>query len=174
MRYLVALCSGLALCLFTSVGIVPAAARPNPNHPAWAMGNQEEGQGNHGRGAEHAEEHGHGHGEHGRGHDRRERSRVAFSVRDREVVRNYFREYPSNLPPGLAKRGGDLPPGLERQLRENGTLPPGLERRLRPCPVGLSRRLPPLPRGYSRRMLGTRLLILDGANVIRDIIVLSR
>ena len=170
MRYLVALCSGLALCLFMSVGVTFGAPAPNPGHPAWAGENHGQGNSDH----EHADDHGNGHGEHGRGHDRRERSRVAFSVRDREVVRNYFREYPSSLPPGLAKRGGDLPPGLEKQLRENGTLPPGLERRLRPCPVGLSRRLPPLPRGYSRRMLGTRLLILDGANVIRDIMVLSR
>lgn len=34
-----------------------------------------------------------------------------------------------NLPPGLAKRGGNLPPGLQRQLDRRGHLPPGLEKR---------------------------------------------
>jgi hypothetical protein len=170
MRYFVAACSGLALCLFMSRGIVSAGACPNPGFPSWVMGNQGKGHGSQGRGGEH----GNGHGEHGRGHYKNERSRVAFSVHDREVIRNYFREYPSSLPPGLAKRGGDLPPGLEKHLRENGTLPPGLEKRLRPCPAGLVRRLPPLPEGYSRRMLGPRLLILDRANVIVDIMFLAR
>ncbi|HXH49560.1 MAG TPA: hypothetical protein VNM47_09460 [Terriglobia bacterium] len=99
---------------------------------------------------------------------------MAFSIHDQEVVHSYFREYPSDLPPGLAKRGGDLPPGLEKQLRRNGTLPPGLQKRLQPCPIGLERRLPPLPEGYSRKMLGTQLLILDSMNVIRDIMILSR
>src|SRR5262249_34475662 len=37
-----------------------------------------------------------------------------FSERDRQTIRSYFRGRYSNLPPGLAKRGGDLPPGLEK------------------------------------------------------------
>lgn len=164
MRHFLALCAGLALWTFMSASAISAAPAPNPGHPGWARGNQ--GQGNHGRG--------NGHGEQGRGHYKKERSRVAFSVHDRDIVRNYFREYPSQLPPGLAKRGGDLPPGLEKHLREGGTLPPGLEKRLRPCPVPLSRRLPPLPAGYSRVMLGARLMILNRANVILDIMFLGR
>ena len=151
MKYFLAICSGIALCLFISSGATSAAPNPRPSQPAWAANNGQD-----------------------RGHYKKERARVAFSVHDREAIRSYFREYPSDLPPGLAKRGGDLPPGLEKHLREDGTLPPGLEKRLRPCPVGLERRLPPLPHGYSRRMLGTRLLILDSANVIRDVMILSR
>ena len=42
---------------------------------------------------------------------------------------NEFYHPASGLPPGLAKRG-DLPPGLEKQLRRNGTLPPGLQKKL--------------------------------------------
>lgn len=168
MRDFLAMCTGLALCLLIGVGIT--SATPSPGLPAWALGNQGEAHGNHGR----SQDHGKGKNERGRGHHKQEGSRVAFSVRDREVIRNYFREYPSSLPPGLAKRGGDLPPGLEKQLRRNGTLPPGLEKRLRPCPVGLSRRLPPLPEGYSRMMLGARLLILNRANIIMDIMFVAR
>jgi hypothetical protein len=161
MRHFLATCSGLALCLFMSAGVTSAASGAHPGLPAWPVGNQGEG-------------HGNGHGDHGRGHYEKEGARVAFSAHDREIIRSYFREYPSELPPGLVKRGGDLPHGLEKHLRENGTLPPGLEKRLRPCPVGLSRRLPPLPQGYSRMMLGARLLILDRANVIVDIMFVTR
>ena len=166
MRHGIAISSGVALCLFFSLEAASAAPRPTPGHPAWAMGNQGQGRGNQGRGEEHQE--------HGRGHYKNERVEVAFSIHDREIIRSYFREHPSDLPPGLAKRGGNLPPGLEKHLREGGTLPPGLQKRLRPCPVRLSRRLPPLPEGYSRKILGTQMLILDSMNVIRDIMILSR
>jgi hypothetical protein len=164
MKHCIAICSGIALCLFISLGA--ASAAPNPGPSARAFGNQGQGRGNHGRGK--------GGEAHGRGHSKKGRVRAAFSVHDQEIIRSYFREYPSDLPPGLAKRGGDLPPGLEKQLREGGTLPPGLQKRLSPCPVRLSRRLPPLPSGYSRKMLGTQLLILDSMNVVRDIMILSR
>lgn len=171
MRHLVMICSGIALCLFISPCASSAAVpHPNPGQPAWANGNQGKGRGNHGRSGER----GNGHGEQGQGQSKGRRVQASFSIHDREVIHNYFREYPSDLPPGLAKRGGNLPPGLEKQLREGGTLPPGLQKRLRPCPVRLSRRLPPLPDGYSRKMLGAQLLILDSANVIRDIMILSR
>lgn len=99
---------------------------------------------------------GHGHG-----------SKPQFSPHDRQVIEDYFRDY-SNLPPGLAKRGGNLPPGLERQLRRNGSLPPGLEKRVQPFPARLTRELPTLPDGYSRVLLGMRAIILDRANRIMD------
>jgi len=64
----------------------------------------------------------------GKGHseDGGTSSSVQFSFgRDQNVIREYYRAVPpNNLPPGLAKRGGDLPPGLEKQLRRNGRLPP--------------------------------------------------
>jgi hypothetical protein len=167
-RYCIAICTGLVLCLFIGPVAFYAAPSPNPVRPAWAAGNHGQGRGNQGRGSE-GKEYGRGHG-----HSKRESVTVAFSVHDQEIIRSYFREYPSDLPPGLAKRGGNLPPGLEKQLRRNGSLPPGLQKRLQPCPIGLEHRLPPLPEGYSRKMLGTQLLILDSMNVIRDIMILSR
>jgi hypothetical protein len=169
-RYCIAICTGVALCLFIGPGVAYAVPGPNPVRPALAAGNHAQSRGNQGRGSE-SKEHGRGHGQ---GHSEGKSVTVAFSVHDQEVIRSYFREYPSDLPPGLAKRGGDLPPGLEKHLRKNGTLPPGLQKRLQPCPIGLERRLPPLPEGYSRKMMGTQLLILDSMNVIRDIMILSR
>lgn len=96
-----------------------------------------------------------------------------FSTRDQRLVRSYFADT-SNLPPGLAKRGGNLPPGLERQLQRNGTLPPGLQKRVQPFPEDLSSRLPRLPAGYSRVILAGKAMILDRNNKILDLMALVR
>ncbi len=96
-----------------------------------------------------------------------------FSSRDQRLIRSYY-SGTSNLPPGLAKRGGHLPPGLERHLERDGTLPPGLQKRVEPFPAELSRQLPRLPTGYSRVILSGRALILDRNNRILDLMVLTR
>ena len=72
------------------------------------------------------------------------------SASERSVIDNYYR----GLPPGLAKRNGDLPPGLQKQLRRNGALPPGLEKRLVPFPPQLEARLPPCPPDVHRGIVG--------------------
>ena len=97
----------------------------------------------------------------GRDRDSRGGVRIIFSVRDRDLIRDYYRDQYSNLPPGLAKRGGNLPPGLQKHLERDGTLPPGLQKRVQPFPVELERRLPRLPDTYSRVTLGVDILILD-------------
>ena len=97
---------------------------------------------------------------------------IIFTEREQQLIRRYFQTNTSNLPPGLAKRGGRLPPGLERQLRRNGTLPPGLQKRLQPFPENLSRQLPRLPAGYSRVILAGKALILDRDKRIRDLLSL--
>jgi hypothetical protein len=79
-----------------------------------------------------------------------------------------------DLPPGLAKRGGDLPPGLERQLQRNGTLPPGLQKRVRLLPDQCNERLPRLPGGWARVVLGARIMLLDPGDRIVDIFWLGR
>jgi hypothetical protein len=84
------------------------------------------------------------------------------------------REVGRGLAPGLAKRGGHLPPGLERQLQRNGTLPPGLQKRVEPFPVELEQQLPRLPSGYSRVIVAGRALILDRNNKILDLLTLVR
>jgi hypothetical protein len=114
----------------------------------------------------------------GKGHQKGEETtrsvEVSFGARDSRMILDYY--HPSSgLPPGLAKRGGDLPPGLERQLRRNGKLPPGLQKKLTPFPRDLEVRLSPIPAGYRRTQLGTWvLLIQDATNVIYDVIDLTR
>src|SRR5690242_14366555 len=67
--------------------------------------------------------HGHGNGK-GKGHNKQQQGddddqgngRYGFRSQDREVVTTYYSKHGSGLPPGLAKRNGYLPPGLEKQL----------------------------------------------------------
>lgn len=95
---------------------------------------------------------------------------LVFSERDRRTIRDYFRGRYSNLPPGLAKRGGSLPPGLEKQLRRNGQLPPGLQKRVEPFPRDLEIQLPRIPERIRRVILGRRAMMVDEQNNILDLI----
>ena len=86
----------------------------------------------------------------------------AITPIDLRPIFGYYANPSRGLPPGLAKRGGNLPPGLEKQLVRNGTLPPGLEKRLEPLPVELERQLPPLAAGCGcrRGVVGTNVLLI--------------
>ncbi len=104
--------------------------------------------------------------------------RPSFRQHDREIIVDYYHSRQSGLPPGLAKRGGDLPPGLEKHLERNGQLPPGLQKRVVALPPDLERRLPRLPTIYRRGVIGTHVIILDrktGAivDIIRDVAILA-
>lgn len=112
-------------------------------------------------------EHGHGqHAEERASNKHRQahgQSSVAFGSRDIGLIRAYYGSHREGLPPGLAKRGGNLPPGLEKHLERNGTLPPGLQKRLSPLPYNLERELLPLPSGCEchRGVLGSNVLIVN-------------
>ena len=96
-----------------------------------------------------------------------------FLPEERRIIENYYRSGgPSKgLPPGLAKRGGKLPPGLQKHLDKNGTLPPGLQKRLQPLPTDLDGRLPRLPDYWERVILERNVILLDRrSNRILDIL----
>ncbi len=98
-----------------------------------------------------------------------------FLPEERRAIEDYYRHGKSGkakgLPPGLAKRGGNLPPGLQRHLEKNGQLPPGLQKRLDPLPADLDRRLPSLPDYWERVVLENDVILLDRrTNRILDII----
>src|SRR5512133_1012273 len=88
----------------------------------------------------------------GKGHQKEKETVVVFMPADRGVITGYYRS--NGLPPGLAKRNGDLPPGLEKQLRRNGRLPPGLEKKLVLFPAEVEMRLPPCPPDVHRGFIG--------------------
>jgi hypothetical protein len=96
-----------------------------------------------------------------------------FLPEERRIIEHYFRSSgPSKgLPPGLAKRGGKLPPGLQKHLEKNGRLPPGLQKRLEPLPQDLNLRLPRLPDYWERVILERNVILIDRrSNRILDII----
>lgn len=92
--------------------------------------------------------------------DKRDDHRAVVIDRDGHIRIIHEYAHGGSLPPGLAKREA-LPPGLQKQLRENGALPPGLQKRLVPVPLTLSRRLPPVPSYYHRYFAGDDLLVID-------------
>jgi len=100
-------------------------------------------------------------------------SRVAVDIfigNDQDTIRRYFHNQAGSLPPGLAKRDGDLPPGLQQQLKRKGQLPPGLAKRVSALPVELERQLPPLKPGLARGVIEGRAVIFDvKTSVILDI-----
>lgn len=98
-------------------------------------------------------------------------SDILFSGKDKGIIIEYYKTHSSGLPPGLAKRGGKLPPGLEKHLQKNGKLPPGLQKKISPLPLELEKRLSPLPPRSERVIIGTHVIIYNRAeNVILDII----
>lgn len=97
-----------------------------------------------------------------------------FTTEEITLVKNYFRDNRSGLPPGLAKRE-KLPPGLERQLRKNGTLPPGLQKKVQPLPVELERQMRTLPTGWRRVVIADNVIMMNEKtaviyDIVRDVI----
>src|SRR4051812_12918470 len=113
-----------------------------------------------------------------RGDDRRDDrdayDAIIFSERDQDIIRSYYGPHSSGkgLPPGLAKRNGNLPPGLQKQMSRNGTLPPGLQKRAEPFPMELNQQLPRLPAGYSRMIVEGRAMIVGSDNTIIDVMAI--
>ena len=97
-----------------------------------------------------------------------------FLPEERRIISEYYRRANTSkkgLPPGLAKRGGKRPPGLQKHLEKNGQLPPGLQKRLEPLPSALDRRLPPIPEYWERVIVERDVILLDRrTNRILDII----
>jgi hypothetical protein len=106
---------------------------------------------------------GHGHGHHT---DKGDGDSARSDDDDREVMRQRYdeREHSEDLPPGLAKRN-QLPPGLEKQLRERGTLPAGLRKKIEPCSEDLERRLLPPSPDYDHLLIGGHIVSLKSQDL---------
>jgi hypothetical protein len=108
----------------------------------------------------------------GRGHQEESAGRSS-KLLDRGVIETYYRGN-GGLPPGLAKRGGDLPPGLEKQLRKNGTLPPGLAKKIAPLPAAVEARLAPCPPEARRGIVaGVAVMYNSRTGLVIDAVVLA-
>jgi hypothetical protein len=97
-----------------------------------------------------------------------------FLPEERRIISEYYRRpntTKKGLPPGLAKRGGKLPPGLQKHLEKNGQLPSGLQKRLEPLPSALDGRLSAIPEYWERLIVERDVILLDRrTNRILDII----
>ena len=92
---------------------------------------------------------------------------VSFNDHDRQIIREYYqgRGKRKKTPPGLAKRGDGLPPGLAKR----DVLPPGLQGRA--LPSALESRLTPLSDPYVRVRIGADIVLLDRTTrVVFDVI----
>lgn len=90
--------------------------------------------------------------------DRDYEVRVAFSDRDRVLIRDYYRDYYRGLPPGLAKKG-KVPPGHAYKMQRQHGVPPDV--RWEYLPANLERRLSRLPEGYARIVVGADVAIMN-------------
>jgi hypothetical protein len=100
---------------------------------------------------------------------------LRFTVEERRIIYDYYqggkKSHKKGLPPGLAKRGGNLPPGLQKKLEREGQLPPGLQKRLEPLPTDLTLRLPRLPEHWERVIIERDIVLIDRrSNRVLDII----
>ena len=88
-----------------------------------------------------------------------------FLPEEKRLIKQYYRSGKKSkakgLPPGLAKRGGNLSPGLQKKLERNGELPPGLQKGLEPLPDDLNRRLPSLPEYWKRVIVESDVILID-------------
>lgn len=99
---------------------------------------------------------------------------LGFSNHDRDVIKNYYarshkQKKWKRTPPGLARKGRNLPPGLAKR----DTLPPGLQNR--GLPSSLESRLSTLPGGFIRVVVGTDIVIMNTKtrlvmDIYRDIV----
>lgn len=87
-------------------------------------------------------------------------SEAVFTASERTLIKSWFGDRRTGLPPGLAKRDR-LPPGLEKQLMQRGHLPPGLEKKIQPLPWELERQLRVLPTGYRRVVIAGNVILME-------------
>jgi hypothetical protein len=110
---------------------------------------------------------------------------VAFSVRDKQVIKHYYKKRSAQqgnqarrngkgTPPGQAKRDGKTPPGLAKQgglprgVAKQGRLPK--EAKTETLPRELENKLSRLPDSYVRVRVGNDFVILDKkTRVVLDI-----
>ena len=96
-------------------------------------------------------------------------ARIAFSSRDRETIRVYYKNLSAKLSHGTVGRG--VPPELQLSVERDGLLSPYLLRRLTPFPPELDHHLPHLPPNYLRGSINADILIVDArTNRIVDIV----
>ncbi|HXI20062.1 MAG TPA: anti-virulence regulator CigR family protein [Gemmatimonadales bacterium] len=84
---------------------------------------------------------------------------TVFSDRERSTIKSWYAEHPVRARP--------LPPGIAKNLARGKPLPPGIAKQQ--IPSGLTERMPER-RGQDILVIGDRIVILDPAGLVVDIL----
>lgn len=96
-----------------------------------------------------------------------EQDPIVFSVRDRNIIRNYYRSNDLQL----TGQSGTPSPSLKQRLQRNATFPINLQALFEPLMPNLESRLQPLNSNYARGLIGKDVVIIENrSRRIKDIV----
>jgi Ni/Co efflux regulator RcnB len=101
--------------------------------------------------------------------DRSRQDHSQFNDHDRQVTQDWYKQHQNNAPRGLRSQDR-LSSDLEGRLQTGRTLDRDLRTRSYAVPSDLRRHLPPAPRNHRYVTIGGHLVLVDGRNVVRDVI----
>jgi Ni/Co efflux regulator RcnB len=92
-----------------------------------------------------------------------------FNDHDRQVTQDWYKQHQRNAPRGLRSQDR-LSSEQEARLQAGRPLDRDLRRRTYAVPSDLRRHLPPAPRDHRYVTIGGHVVLVDGRNVVRDVI----
>ena len=93
-----------------------------------------------------------------------------FPPKDVVFIQQYYAYAPMFFVEDILRRERALPAKLTASIERGKPLPRDLAQFLQQSPASVTRGLGPLPRGLDRKVLGSRFLLLDSRQIVRDII----
>lgn len=101
--------------------------------------------------------------------DRDRHDSTQFNDRDRQVTQDWYKQHERNAPRGLRSQDR-LSSEQEARLQAGRPLDRDLRKRTYAVPRDLRRHLPPAPRNHRYVAIGGHVVLVDGRNVVRDVI----
>lgn len=148
------LSSTLAFCVAISLAAVSETVSAAPPEGKGKPEKAQSGHSGKGNGQDHR-------GDHDGGNHSNWDVEIIFGGRDRDVIRDYYRDHGRSCPPGLAKKhNGCLPPGQAKKRYSIGQRLPG-DFPIYDIPDILRGRLPGLPDGYGYRQVDGDIAIIE-------------
>jgi Ni/Co efflux regulator RcnB len=101
--------------------------------------------------------------------DRNGQDHTQFNEHDRQVTQDWYKQHQNNAPRGLRSQDR-LSSEQEGRLQPGRALDRDLRKRTYAVPSDLRRHLPPAPRDHRYVTIGGHVVLVDGRNVVRDVI----
>ncbi len=99
----------------------------------------------------------------------RDNHNAQFNDHDRQVTQDWYKQHQSNAPRGFRSQDR-LSSEQEARLQAGRPLDRDLSKRSYAVPSDLRRHLPPAPRNHRYVTVGGHVVLVDGKNVVRDVI----